>query len=156
MLDGDPATSPKRGQSLPARNFRPMFFVAKWLVKMPLVMDVGLGLGDFALGGTQFPLKWGTVPCQILDQSTVAKQRDGSRCHWVQRQASTLATLCKMGPSSPLVQGHGPSIFGQCLLWPNGRPSQLLLSSCTNGRQKSSYLSNGLTDRCKIWHDDAL
>ena len=26
--------------------------------------------------------------------------------------------------------GHSPPIFGLCLLWPNGRPSQLLLSSC--------------------------
>jgi len=27
--------------------------------------------------------------------------------------------------------GHSsPTLFGRCLLWPNGRPSQLLLSSC--------------------------
>jgi len=25
---------------------------------------------------------------------------------------------------------HFPPIFGPCLLWPNSRPSQLLLSSC--------------------------
>jgi len=28
-------------------------------------------------------------------------------------------------------KGHSPPIFGPSLLWPNGRPSQLLLSSCT-------------------------
>ena len=27
-------------------------------------------------------------------------------------------------------------IRGPCLLWPNGHPSQLLLSSCTKGRPK--------------------
>jgi len=27
-------------------------------------------------------------------------------------------------------KGHSPPIFGRCLLWPNCRPSQLLLSTC--------------------------
>jgi len=31
-----------------------------------------------------------------------------------------------------------PLLFGPCLLWPNGRPSQLLLSTCTNGRPKTT------------------
>ena len=31
-------------------------------------------------------------------------------------------------PSSP--QRGTPPNFGPCLLWPNGRPSQLLLSTC--------------------------
>jgi len=30
-----------------------------------------------------------------------------------------------------------PPLFGPCLLWPNGRPSQLLLSTCTDDRPKS-------------------
>ena len=30
----------------------------------------------------------------------------------------------------PPKRGAQPPIFGPCLLWPNGRPSQLLLSSC--------------------------
>jgi len=34
------------------------------------------------------------------------------------------------GPSCHLPKGAQPPIFGQCLLWPNARPSQLLLSSC--------------------------
>jgi len=33
------------------------------------------------------------------------------------------------GPSSPLKRGTAP-FFGPCLLRPNGRPSQLLLSTC--------------------------
>ena len=30
----------------------------------------------------------------------------------------------------PSPKGAQPRIFGSCLLWPNGRPSQLLLSTC--------------------------
>jgi len=34
-------------------------------------------------------------------------------------------------PASPQKQKRGqPPIFVPCLLWPNGRPSQLLLRSC--------------------------
>jgi len=43
------------------------------------------------------------------------------------------------GDPAPLhVKGHRSRLplFDPCLLWPNGRPSQLLLSSCTNGRPK--------------------
>jgi len=34
-------------------------------------------------------------------------------------------------PAPPPLKGHRPPIFDPCLLWPNGRPSQLLLSTCT-------------------------
>ena len=33
-------------------------------------------------------------------------------------------------PAPPPIRGTTPKIFGPCLLWPNGRPSQLLLSTC--------------------------
>jgi len=36
------------------------------------------------------------------------------------------------GDPAPLKMGTAPSIFGPCLLWPNNRPSQLLLSTCRN------------------------
>ena len=32
-------------------------------------------------------------------------------------------------------------LFGPCLLWTNGRPSQQLLSSCSNGRPKSTNIA---------------
>ena len=35
-------------------------------------------------------------------------------------------------PAPPSPKGAQPRVFGPCLLWPNGRPSQLLLSSCCN------------------------
>ena len=34
------------------------------------------------------------------------------------------------GDPAPLPKGAQPPIFGPCLLWPNGRLSQLLLSTC--------------------------
>ena len=33
-------------------------------------------------------------------------------------------------PAPPPPMGHSPPCFGPCLLWPDGRPSQLLLSTC--------------------------
>ena len=38
------------------------------------------------------------------------------------------------GSAPPPTKGARPPIFGRCLLWPNGRPSQLLLSSCSKLR----------------------
>jgi len=35
------------------------------------------------------------------------------------------------GDPAPLPKGAQPPIFGPCLLRPNGRPSQLLLSTCS-------------------------
>ena len=32
------------------------------------------------------------------------------------------------GDPAPPGKGHQPPLFGPCLLWPNGRPFQLLLS----------------------------
>jgi len=34
------------------------------------------------------------------------------------------------GDPAPIKKGTSPLVFGSCLLWPNGRPSQLLPSSC--------------------------
>jgi len=39
----------------------------------------------------------------------------------------------ELGPSSATERGTSAPLFGPCLLWPNGRPSQQLLSSCNTG-----------------------
>ena len=65
--------------------------------------------------------------------SIVAKRLDGSRCHFVRRQASVQVTLLHGDPSPPK-KGHNPPLCGPCLLWPNGCPSQLLLSTCLTGQ----------------------
>ena len=81
-----------------------------------------------------FPEK-GAQPPNFRPISIVAKLLDASRCHLVQRQASAQAALCYMGPSSHLPKGAQPpppkKMFGPSLSWPNGRPSQLLLNTCT-------------------------
>jgi len=53
-----------------------------------------------------------------------------------------LGTEVNIGPGDDVLDGvaaslkgvhwHSPPVFSPCLLWPNGRPSQLLLSSCVN------------------------
>jgi len=87
--------------------------------------------------------------------SIVTKWLDGSGYHLVQRsstsESSDFMGLYKLvfnfnfifrppprrhcvrwGPSSPPRKGaqQPPPIFSPCLLWPNGHPSQQLLSSC--------------------------
>jgi len=42
-------------------------------------------------------------------------------------------------PALPIGAQNSPPLFGPCLLWPIGRPSQLLLSACFN-----------LSDRCPM------
>jgi len=53
--------------------------------------------------------------------------------------------IVRWGPSPralpPPKTGSTPPIYGPCLFWPNGRPSQLMLSTCTNGRPKSVLLT---------------
>jgi len=65
--------------------------------------------------------------------SVVSKRLDGSRCYLVRREASAQATLCYTGTqfTTPLqTKEYSPQFFWPCLLWPNGRLSQLLLSTC--------------------------
>jgi len=38
--------------------------------------------------------------------------------------------------------GTAHPIFGPCLLWPNGRPSQLLLSTCYCYASMDNYVCN--------------
>jgi len=43
-------------------------------------------------------------------------------------------------PAPPMLRGTAiPTLFGPCLLWPNSRPSQQLLSSC-NLMESMNYL----------------
>jgi len=56
------------------------------------------------------------------------------------------------GPSHPQKEAQ-PPIFSPCLLWPNGRPSQLLLSTCcTSHDRKSLYftMSAPIPQNCRF------
>jgi len=87
VLDGDPATSPQKGGTVP--NFRRISIVAIWLdgsrcrwIQMPLGTVVGLGPGRIVLG---HPTPKIGTPQKNWPMSVVAKRLDGSRCHLVWR-----------------------------------------------------------------------
>ena len=55
-----------------------------------------------------------------------------------------LGREAELGPSHIVLapqKAAQPPIFGSCLLWPNGRPSQVLLSSCCNVEGQSALVS---------------
>jgi len=54
-------------------------------IRMPLSIEVGLGPGHIVLDGELAPPKRGTARPSFLPMSVVAKQLDGSRCHFVRR-----------------------------------------------------------------------
>jgi len=49
--------------------------------------------------------------------------------------------------SSPRKGAQQPPLFGTCLLWPNGRPSQLLLSCCIKNALVTSGVSRLINSR---------
>jgi len=102
---------------------------AAW-IKMQLGTIIGLGPGNIVLDADPAPPpKWHSSPPQI-SAHVVAKRLDGwihATCHeGGPRPGPHCVTW---GPSSPLTKGAQRPIFGQCLLWSNGRPSQLLMSN---------------------------
>jgi len=144
VLDGHPASLPKKGNS-------PLQFSAHvhcgqtaGCINIPLGTKVGLGPGYIVLDGDPAPPLQGAAP-SFRPMSVVARRLDGSRCHLVAQ-----ATSCYRGSSFPQ-KGHSPPIFGPCLLWPSGRPSQLLLTTCyyrLNRRLRVIYIDTcGWRDR---------
>ena len=117
---------PKRGHSPP--NFRPM---SRW-INIPLGRKVGLGSGDIVLDETELPPKKGHSPTNFPPMSVVAKRLDASVYHLVRGRPEPRWHCVRWGVQLLPPKVTWPPIFGPCLLWPNGRPSQLLLSSCYN------------------------
>ena len=99
---------------------------------MPLG-ELDLSQGDFVLDGDPAPPpKNGAVP--HFSVHVYCGQTDG----WIK---IPLGTEIGLGSghvvldgthAAPRKRAQSPSIFGPCLLWPNGRPSQLLLNTCIN------------------------
>ena len=99
------------------------------LIKMKLSMQVGLGPGHNVLDGDPAPPKWAQPP------QFSAHVRCGQRAGWIKMP---LGMEVGLGPDDIVLdgaqhpqKGARPPIFGGCLVWPNGRPCQLLLSSFT-------------------------
>jgi len=133
VLDGNPAPPPRKkwGHSPQFSAHVYCSQTAGW-IKMPLGVELGLGPGHIVLDGTQLPSpKRGHTP-NFRPMSTVhangCMDQDATWCGIRPRPRSHYA---RRGPSPPPKREHSPSpIFGRCPLWPNGRPSHLLLSIC--------------------------
>jgi len=111
---------------------------AGW-IKMPLGTDVGLSPGDIVLDRWgSISLTRGTAPSPTFrPMSTLAKRLDGSR--WCRGRPGPRPHCIRWAPSSSSERGIvAPSSFGSFLLWPNGRPFQLLLSKCCTTHSRVS------------------
>jgi len=119
-------SSPKKGTAAP--NFSAHDCcgqTARW-IKMPLGLEVRLGPGHAVRLGPSPTPKRGHRRLQFSAISVVAK-----------RLKMPLGTKVGFGPCHIVLhgdpappKGHRPAIFGPCILWPNGRPCQLLPSIC--------------------------
>jgi len=120
-------------------------------IKMSLGMEIGLGPGHIILGGTQLsPEK--EQSRNFWPMSVVAKRLDSSRCYSVGRYRPRprrhYVRLSDEDQAPPPKKrgGHSSSpLFGLCLLWPNGRPPQQLLGSCSSLLTRRSSLSGSKT-----------
>ena len=141
VLDGDPASLPKRGQS--RLQFSDHFYCGQTArcIKMPLGMELSLSPGDFVFDGDPAtPRKKGTLtPPNFWTMSIVSTNG------WMDEDATWYGSrpqhrphCIRRGPGCPR-KGHrsSPSFRPMSIVAiGHGRPSQLLLSSCTNGCQK--------------------
>jgi len=115
-----PSSPPLKGHSPP--NFRPMSIAgqtAGW-TKMPLGMEVGLGLGVFVFDGNPAPhQKKGTT--NPIFGNVSCSQTTG----WIKMPLGTEVNLglgdgVLDGVAAPTIKVAQPPVFGRCILWPNG------------------------------------
>ena len=100
--------------------------------------------------GTQLPQKKGTLQ---LPTHFLAYVYCGQTAGWME---TLLGTEVDLGPCHIVLdgvplprEGHSsPRLFSAHVYCGHGRPSQLLLSSCTNGRPKT--VCHMLSDRCPV------
>jgi len=135
VLDGDPAAPAKKGAQLPL-NFRSMSIVAK----RPDGQDTTWYAGRPRPSG----IVWDPAPPYRKGHSTPhfsAHVYCGQTAGWIKMP---LGTEVGLGPGDIVLDGnpatptewHGKGhstprpLFGPCLLWSNGRPSQQLMGSC--------------------------
>ena len=99
-------------------------------IKMPLGMEVGLGPGHVLDGDPAPPPKGAQPPTQYTAHVCCDQTAGWIKMPLGTEEASAQATLCQMGSQLPRKGAQQPPLFGRCLLWPIGRLSQQLLSSC--------------------------
>ena len=96
----------------------------------------------------RFALCYQTVVLSVL---SVAKQLDGSGCHLMEIGLGPGDIVLDEDPAPTQKWAQKPRpLFGPCLLWPSGRPSQQLLSSCYNFLAKAQFISTYFLQICTI------
>jgi len=85
----------------------------------------------------RFTLFYGTVVCPVSVCLSVTLVYCSQTVRLIKMTLGRKVGLCPDdivldgNPAPTCGKGHStPSLFGPCLLWPNGRPSLQLLSSC--------------------------
>jgi len=103
-------------------------------IKIPFGREVGLGRSDIVLDGhpTQFPPPQKGAetpifrPCLLWPNGWMDQDSTWHGCRTRHRPHCVT-----WGSSSSKSGTAPPPFFGSCLLWLHGRPSQLLLSTCS-------------------------
>jgi len=129
---------PKRGQTPPQFSAHVYCDETTVWIKIPRGMEVGLSVRDFELDGDPaLLLKKGAHQCHHPIFGLCLLCPNGwmdQDATWYGGRPRPKRRCVRWGPSSPSRIKRGgvnPLIFGgPCLLRPNGRPSQLLLSTC--------------------------
>jgi len=133
VLYKDPPPPPKKGAEPPSPNFRPMSIGPNGWIDQ----------GATWYGGRPRPRRhcasWrpSSPPQKGHSPQFSAHVCCGQTVGWIKMPLGTKVglgpgriVLHGEGTQLPSQKGHSPINFGPCLLWPNGRPSQLLLSTC--------------------------
>jgi len=102
-------------------------------IKMAHGMEIGLSPDHIVLDvdPAPSPLKKRDTAPNFVPISVVAKGLSGSIYHLVRRYRPEPMPYCVRWDPAPPKKGHSSPLFGPCLLWPKGRLSQLLLSTCS-------------------------
>jgi len=96
-------------------------------IKMKLGMQVGLVPGHIVLDGNPAPSPKGHSP-QFSVHVCCGEMGELTKMPLGTKVGVGPSDIVLCGNPAPPKRGTAP-VFGPCLLWPNGRPSQLLLST---------------------------
>jgi len=140
VLDGDPGSPSLKGYS-------PQFLAnvrcgqATGWTKMALGVEIGLGPGGFVFDGDPAtPRTEGHPPHPVLGPCLLWPNgwmdEDAT---WYGSRPRPMPHCIRRGPSSARKGQSSPPSFSAHVYCGSGRPSQLLLSACTNGRPKNHF-----------------
>jgi len=140
VLDGNTVPYPKGVQPSQFSAHVCCGQTAGW-IKMPLGREVDLGPGDIVLDGDPAAPKGHSSP--IFTHVCCGQMAGWIDDTWYGGRPRPRPHCVRWRPSCPQKGAQQPPLFGPCLLWPNGCPSQLLLSTCyTSGNRNERPLQS--------------